>query len=65
MDETYRMLGAEHEADLASDAAKWRLATEARKAKPAARQREKRGTTFGPRVMAFFFRVAPGRALDR
>jgi hypothetical protein len=29
-DETYRMLGREHEADLERDAAKWRLAAEAR-----------------------------------
>jgi hypothetical protein len=30
MHETYRMLGREHEADLERDAAKWRLAAEAR-----------------------------------
>lgn len=30
MDETYRMLGREHEADLERDALKWRLAQEAR-----------------------------------
>jgi hypothetical protein len=29
-DETYRMLGREHEADLEREAAKWRLAAEAR-----------------------------------
>jgi hypothetical protein len=58
MDETYRMLGAEHEADLASEAAKWRLATEARKAKPKARPHTERAMSFGPRVTAFFLRVA-------
>ena len=31
MDETYRMLGREHEADLEREAAKWRLADQARK----------------------------------
>jgi hypothetical protein len=30
MDETYRMLGREHEADLERDALKWRRAAEAR-----------------------------------
>ena len=30
MDETYRMLGREHEADLERDAEKWRLAAAAR-----------------------------------
>jgi hypothetical protein len=33
MDETYRMLGAAHEADLERDARKWRRAAEARRAK--------------------------------
>jgi hypothetical protein len=30
MDETYRMLGRDHEADLEREAEKWRLAAEAR-----------------------------------
>src|SRR5919108_6414281 len=38
MDETYRMLGREHEADLEREAAKWRLADQARK------RREKAGS---------------------
>ena len=34
MDETFRMLGKEHEADLERDAEKWRHAADARRHKP-------------------------------
>jgi hypothetical protein len=37
MDETYRMLGREHEADLEREAANWRLADQARKPREKAR----------------------------
>jgi hypothetical protein len=45
-DETYRMLGGEHQADLERHAAAWRLATEARRSvKPAAAQKPEQPRT--------------------
>ena len=55
MDETYRMLGREHEADLEREALKWRRAAEVRKRKPA--------HAVPARVAAFVSRAARVQAL--
>jgi hypothetical protein len=54
MDETYRMLGREHEADLEREAAKWRLGDLARE------QREEAGSRL-IRTLIGAHRGAPGR----
>ena len=45
MDETYRMLGREHEADLEREALRWRRAAEVR-ANPCARDRTQHRSTW-------------------
>jgi hypothetical protein len=65
MDETYRMLGREHEADLERDAAKWRRAAElpghkrgAPVAAPNIDQERRPGRVRCARIFAFLIRVA-------
>jgi hypothetical protein len=57
MDETYRMLGREREADFAREAQSRRLAAQARgpKAPPVTRRTR---SAFRPRLAAFLLRVA-------
>jgi hypothetical protein len=61
-DETYRMLGGEHQADLERHAANWRLAAEARKGvKPAAaRERVSRRERTGLITLLIRFARASG-----
>jgi len=65
MDETYRMLGREHEADLEREAERWRLANQAREPRRASRveqniDRESRTGSFLRAVIAAFrMRGAP------
>jgi hypothetical protein len=66
MDETYRMLGSEHEADLEREALKWRRAAEVargsgRAARPERRFRSGRGYVVA-RVAALVKRAAAGEA---
>jgi hypothetical protein len=64
MDETYRMLGREHEADLEREALKWRRAVEVRAQRrasaiaPSMQTRWKRGRFGAARLIAFVLRVA-------
>jgi hypothetical protein len=64
MDETYRMLGREHEADLEREAQKWRRAAEVRGQRRPARDRSASRTRWKPgrsgpaRLIAFLVRVA-------
>jgi hypothetical protein len=63
MDETYRMLGKEHEADLEREAVKWRRATELRPRQREARRMpaealKSRLYAFNARARAFANRAA-------
>jgi hypothetical protein len=64
MDEMYRMLGKEHEADLERNARKWQRAVETRTSTPARADRADtsgRGETAGlarGRIVAFLLRAA-------
>jgi hypothetical protein len=64
MDETYRMLGREHEADLEREAQKWRRAAEVRghpraPATAPEAHTDRKARPFGPaRLIAFLVRVA-------
>jgi hypothetical protein len=64
MDETYRMLGREHEADLEREAQKWRRAAEVRgqprtPATLVEAHADRKPGPFGPaRLIAFLVRVA-------
>jgi hypothetical protein len=64
MDETYRMLGKEHEADLEREAEKWRRAAEVRGQRrpgvprPRMQARWKPGGFSAARLIAFLVRVA-------
>jgi hypothetical protein len=64
MDETYRMLGSEHEADLEREAQKWRRAAEVRghpraPATGAEAHTDRKPGPFAPaRLTAFLVRVA-------
>jgi hypothetical protein len=62
MDETYRMLGREHEADLERDAQKFRRADEVRASgrasAPSADERRKRERLVPARVVALLVRAA-------
>ncbi len=64
MDETYRMLGREHEADLERDAEKWRHAAEARgslrvsRLAPNTSRQPRLGGSIGARIAALLVRGA-------
>ncbi len=60
-DETYRMLGREHEADLERERAKWRLAAEARRGRhaPAAIGDEDRRARSRRFTLSFWVRLIP------
>jgi hypothetical protein len=64
MDETYRMLGREHEADLEREAFKWRRAVEVRAQRrasavaPSSETRRKPGRFGAAPLIAFLVRVA-------
>ena len=66
MDETYRMLGREHEADLAREAAKWHLADKARGVKRAPAVRRplaRKRLDPGQRAVVVLARIARGMLL--
>jgi hypothetical protein len=65
MDETYRMLGREHQANLEREARNWQRADEARKSRPAhadsadtTRRAETAGRPARGRIAAFLLRAA-------
>jgi hypothetical protein len=64
MDEQYRMLGSEHDAQLEREARKWQRADEARRSRPARADKadaSRRGEATGlprGRIIAFLLRAA-------
>jgi hypothetical protein len=70
MDETYRMLGREHEADLEREALKWRRADEVRAQRrasaiaPGLQTRWKPGRFGGARLIAFLVRQPRRQCAD-
>jgi len=63
MDETYRMLGREHEADLEREARKWQRAAEVRGRPPAPQVPPgdaRKLIRLAPRLAAFLIQVARG-----